>query len=67
MSGEFPKHIWGWIVLSTGEYGLFEASITQQATGTYHGYFVDLERDFVGKKEWAYEFLANGDWTYVIQ
>ena len=68
VNGEFPRYIWGWIALSTGELGLFEARLTQIEVGTYHGYFVDLDRDFVGKKEWAYERLVDGgDWSYVIQ
>ncbi|HEX4416578.1 MAG TPA: hypothetical protein VH165_01710 [Kofleriaceae bacterium] len=37
ITGEFPRYIWGWIVLSNGEYGLFEARLTQSSAGTYHG------------------------------
>ncbi len=68
MQGDFPRYAWGWMSSSTKTRLLFEVRLTNFEQGVYKGYFIDLDRDIIGRKEWAHEKLAeNGDWHGIIQ
>lgn len=64
--GGFPRRAWGRLRLANGADELFEARLTNQATGEYKGYFVEW-RDRVGKRSWLRAKLSpGGPWHEVI-